>query len=59
MEFYCGKDTVIPGKVFELGLKTYNEEPVYIVEYMKHLMRMNDDTSNIKTINLTTFTYMI
>ena len=50
MEFYVNKDAVVAGKIFELGMKTFNiaEDPYaaeFISRYIDFLICLNDDNS--------------
>ncbi|KAI8905512.1 hypothetical protein EDD86DRAFT_194001 [Gorgonomyces haynaldii] len=50
MEFYVNKDPVVAGKIFELGLKTFNiaEDPhaaEFICRYVDFLICLNDDNN--------------
>jgi cleavage stimulation factor subunit 3 len=44
MEYHCNKDAGVAGRVFELGLKSFNDAE-YIREYLAYLIRINDDNS--------------
>ncbi|KAI9598686.1 hypothetical protein BDF19DRAFT_185386 [Syncephalis fuscata] len=44
MEYYCSKEAGIAGRVFELGLKSFND-PDYIREYLDYLIRTNDNNN--------------
>ncbi|KAI8055765.1 hypothetical protein BDF22DRAFT_617985 [Syncephalis plumigaleata] len=44
MEYYCSKEAAIAGRVFELGLKSFND-PDYIREYLDYLIRTNDNNN--------------
>lgn len=50
MEFYVNKDPVVAGKIFELGMKTFNiaqdkYAPVFICRYIDFLVCLNDDNN--------------
>lgn len=50
MEFYVNKDAVVAGKIFELGMKTFNiaQDPfgeTLISRYLDFLLCLNDDNS--------------
>ena len=47
MEYYCAKESVVAGKIFELGFKTFSKDVGYVLEYMKFLLLVNDDISNL------------
>jgi cleavage stimulation factor subunit 3 len=42
MEYQANNNAKVATKVFELGLKQYVHEPMYILEYLKYLEHMND-----------------
>ena len=44
IEFHCYKD-VAATKIFERGLKLFPEDDVFAMEYIKHLIAINDVTS--------------
>ena len=45
MEYYCTKDKKIAGNVFELGFKTFKNNPEYVLEYVKFLYNLNEDNN--------------
>lgn len=45
MEYFCSKDKQIAFKIFELGLKLFSDDPVYICRYLDHLIATNEDSS--------------
>lgn len=45
MEYYCSKDNNIAFKIFELGLKMFGDDPRYVLEYLQHLIHLNDDNN--------------
>ncbi|CAH1762453.1 5618_t:CDS:10 [Entrophospora sp. SA101] len=45
MEYHCNKDLVVAGKIFELGLKTFINDPDYVVQYLDFLISLNDDNN--------------
>ncbi|EPZ32164.1 Suf-domain-containing protein [Rozella allomycis CSF55] len=49
MEYYCGKEKDIAFKIFDIGLKTFPDEPLFIQEYLKFLVQINDD-NNLKVV---------
>ncbi|KAF2666956.1 hypothetical protein BT63DRAFT_427369 [Microthyrium microscopicum] len=44
LEHYCYKD-VAATKIFERGMKLFPEDEEYALEYIKHLLDINDDTN--------------
>jgi cleavage stimulation factor subunit 3 len=42
MEYQANNNPKVATKVFELGLKQYIHEPMYILEYLKYLEHLND-----------------
>lgn len=49
MEFFVAKEPAIAFKIFELGMKKYASEPLFIQEYMK-LLLWNMDDSNARSL---------
>ncbi len=45
MEHHCSKDSNIASKIFELGMKTYSNEPIFLHQYLKFLIDIKDDTN--------------
>ncbi len=45
MEYHCKKDPVVAGKIFELGMSRFGSDPSYVLEYLHHLIQLNDDTN--------------
>jgi cleavage stimulation factor subunit 3 len=50
IEFYVNKDAVVAGKIFELGIKTFNigedeYATTFICRYLDFLICLNDDNS--------------
>ena len=45
MEYHCYDDKVIATKVFDLGLRTYQEKPDYVLQYLNFLIQINDVAS--------------
>lgn len=50
MEYYVNKDPIVAGKIFELGIKTFNisEDPhatSFVVQYIDFLICLNDDNN--------------
>jgi len=45
MEYYCSKDKSVAFKIFELGLKRFNNSPEYILAYLDYLSNLNEDNN--------------
>ncbi|KAG1139413.1 hypothetical protein G6F37_009687 [Rhizopus arrhizus] len=45
MEYHNSKDSVIAGKVFSLGQKTFADNPDFVCQYLDFLIQMNDDNN--------------
>ncbi|CAO3662322.1 unnamed protein product [Rhizopus stolonifer] len=45
MEYHNSKDSVIAGKVFSLGQKTFSDNPEFVCQYLEFLIQMNDDNN--------------
>lgn len=45
MEYFWNNDGKVATNVFELGLKTYAQEPEYVLQYLEHLIRTNNPNS--------------
>jgi len=45
MEYYCSKDKSVAFKIFELGLKKFNNSPEYIMAYLDYLSNLNEDNN--------------
>eukprot|EP00088_Acartia_fossae_P014893 TRINITY_DN1804_c1_g1_i2.p1 TRINITY_DN1804_c1_g1~~TRINITY_DN1804_c1_g1_i2.p1 ORF type:complete len:714 (+),score=161.43 TRINITY_DN1804_c1_g1_i2:55-2196(+) len=45
MEYYCSKDKSVAFKIFELGLKRFNNSPEYILAYLDYLSHLNEDNN--------------
>ncbi|KAI9250734.1 hypothetical protein BY458DRAFT_444684 [Sporodiniella umbellata] len=45
MEYHNSKDSVIAGKVFSLGQKTFSDNPEFVCQYLDFLIQMNDDNN--------------
>ncbi|CAG8567643.1 14377_t:CDS:10, partial [Acaulospora colombiana] len=45
MEYHCSKDQSVAGKIFELGLKNYADNPEYVAQYLDFLIQLNDDNT--------------
>jgi cleavage stimulation factor subunit 3 len=48
-EYQCNKKKEVAFKIFEVGMKTFGENPSYLLEYIKHLIAVADD-SNIRSL---------
>ncbi len=48
-EYHCLKDSVIPSKIFEAGLKRFPEEVEFAAQYLSYLISINDDSSEFLT----------
>jgi cleavage stimulation factor subunit 3 len=53
MEYHCNDDKGIATKVFELGLKSYQDKPDYVLLYLNFLIQINDVASISQNIFLT------
>lgn len=47
MEYHNSKDATVAGRVFELGLKSFADDPAYVCEYLDFLIQLNDDNSKL------------
>jgi hypothetical protein len=45
MEFYNSKEPTVAGKIFELGLKSFGDDPDFVEQYLDFLIQLNDDNS--------------
>ncbi|RUS21308.1 hypothetical protein BC937DRAFT_93090 [Endogone sp. FLAS-F59071] len=45
MEYYNSKDPTVAGKIFELGLKMFGDDPSYVCQYLEFLIQLNDDNN--------------
>jgi len=45
MEYYCSKDKSVAFKIFELGLKRFNNSAEYILAYLDYLSHLNEDNN--------------
>ncbi|KAG4305368.1 hypothetical protein PORY_000924 [Pneumocystis oryctolagi] len=45
MEYHCSKDPTIASKIFDLGLKSFGNDPDYVLHYLTFLINTNDDTN--------------
>ncbi|KAI8920212.1 hypothetical protein DFJ77DRAFT_233633 [Powellomyces hirtus] len=50
MEYFCNKDANVAGRVFEIGLKSFNpaedpQAPEFILHYLDFLINLNDDNN--------------
>ena len=55
MEWHCYKEGETAKKIFERGLKLFPLDEVFALEYIKHLVSINDDT-NARAVFETTMT---
>jgi cleavage stimulation factor subunit 3 len=53
MEYYSNKDKQVAFKIFEVGLKSYGDDPAYVLTYLDHLVGVNDDSSKSFIAELT------
>ena len=56
MEYHCSKEKDIAFKIFDIGLKSFSEEPRFVLEYLQFLINIDDDQS-ITFIDLFTFRF--
>lgn len=45
MEYYCSKDTNVAMKIFDLGCKTFGDDPNYCLAYTDFLSHLNEDNN--------------
>lgn len=45
MEYHFTKATDVATRIYETGLKQFNEDSDFIVKYMKFLISINDENS--------------
>ncbi|RKP38248.1 hypothetical protein BJ085DRAFT_15370, partial [Dimargaris cristalligena] len=45
IEYYFEKDMTMAGNVFEVGLKHFGSESDFIIQYLDHLIRINDNVN--------------
>ncbi|KAF9160165.1 mRNA 3'-end-processing protein rna14 [Actinomortierella ambigua] len=45
LEYHCTKDSSVAGKVFEIGYKSFSDEPRYVLHYLEYLIQLNDDSN--------------
>ena len=43
IEYYISKDKTIAFKIFELGMKKFSDEALYILAYLNFLSHMNGE----------------
>lgn len=43
MEYFCKRDSVVAGKIFELGMSRFAASGEYVLEYLQHLIQSNDE----------------
>jgi cleavage stimulation factor subunit 3 len=48
MEYHCSKEPTVAVKVFELGLKSFGDNPEYVAQYLDFLVQLNDDNSKLR-----------
>lgn len=49
-EYQCNKDKDVSFKIFEVGMKSFGDDPLYIKEYLNHLIAVADDNSKIFSV---------
>ena len=49
MEYHCNKDKQVAFKIYEVGLKTFGNNPRFVASYMEFLMNTTDD-ANIRSL---------
>ena len=47
MEYHCSKDKSVAGKIFEVGMKSFGEDAVFVHEYLKFLIEINEENSSM------------
>ncbi|KTW27222.1 cleavage polyadenylation factor subunit RNA14 [Pneumocystis jirovecii RU7] len=57
MEYHCSKDSTIASKIFDLGLKSFGNDPDYVLHYLTFLINTNDDT-NARALYEKTITHL-
>ncbi|CAE6435414.1 unnamed protein product [Rhizoctonia solani] len=45
MEYHCTKAPDVAAKIFELGLKVFNDNPDYVLRYLGFLISINDENN--------------
>ncbi|GAB5590553.1 mRNA 3'-end-processing protein rna14 [Umbelopsis nana] len=45
MEYYNSKEPIVAGKIFELGLKSFGDDPDFVEQYLDFLIQLNDDNN--------------
>jgi len=53
MELYWNKDPKIATNVFELGLKSFGNDPDYVMQYLDFLIKSNNDSSAFRSLSST------
>lgn len=48
MEYYNSKEPIVAGKIFELGLKSFGDDPDFVEQYLDFLIQLNDDNSEYR-----------
>jgi cleavage stimulation factor subunit 3 len=56
IEHHCYQDAAA-GKIFERGMKLFPEDEQFALEYIKHLIKLNDATSKLQHLLLPVTTY--
>ncbi|QSL65933.1 hypothetical protein MERGE_003070 [Pneumocystis wakefieldiae] len=57
MEYHCSKDSTIASKIFDLGLKSFGNDPDFVLHYLTFLININDDT-NARALYEKTITHL-
>jgi cleavage stimulation factor subunit 3 len=50
MEYHNSDDKAIATKVFELGVKAYQDKSEYVIHYLNFLIQINDEPSTISSL---------
>lgn len=45
MEYHSNKDSAVAVRIFELGLKQFDEDVPFVIKYFEFLLAINDDTN--------------
>lgn len=45
MEYHANKDSAVAVRIFELGLKQFDEDVAFVTKYLEFLLAINDDTN--------------
>jgi cleavage stimulation factor subunit 3 len=51
MEYHNSDDKAIATKVFELGVKAYQDKSEYVIHYLNFLIQINDEPSTICSLS--------